>query len=672
MPRRLCEPEKICRSEAMLDVTGDVAEASDTVGECSQQTGVCSTLSGATCPPAADSSRKVQLALRKGLVELRLQVCAEVNRLEDLVSSSMQGMEAPDLYAHISRNSSFAGVTANDAPSTSSRKRSQSLSAGRNARDVLAKSASDISHKGLRSVAEPGAVEKIVDMFAIMDDAHMQHPQKANGSPTSAPKQDVVVQVMQEEEEEMKHRASRKHDEISGARSDSARSRGFSLQDRKKKSSVSILQRITRSRRFEVFFTTLILGNSILLAAQVQFAADHLGQAEPSVFTMANYACNAIFAAELALRICAEGFSSFFCDSATRSWAILDTVVVLVSLVEFANDAVAAIYANSSRGSVASGGHNMRMLRMIRVARILRTFRAFRLVRYMSALQTLLFSILVTLKSLLWASVLMLSIIYVFAITMTQCSTESGSEDIDPLLLYYWGSLDTSMSTLFQAISNGVSWREAYEVLYDNSWMCGWLFNVFVVFTYFVMLNVITGVFCNSAIESAQKNPELIAFSLMQGRKKYIENLSKLFEAVDADESGTITISEFEELLRDDMAHAHFQALELNIGDAWTLFKLIDHDASGTISINEFLTGCEALKGGARSIDVASILYESRLANKKLFDYVGRIEAILMSLHDEDLVQKQLPSAPSALFPDGEILAGMGRRSQAITPAGRL
>merc|ERR1712232_349517 len=113
------------------------------------------------------------------------------------------------------------------------------------------------------------------------------------------------------------------------------------------------------------------------------------------------------------------------------------------------------------------------------------------------------------------------------------------------------------------------------------------------------VLNVITGVFCQSAMESAQRDPELLANSLLRNRNAQEAQMTALFERIDTDDSGEITISELEALLSDSMVQAHFQALNLKPGDAWTLFKLLDTDQSNKIDLEEFVLGCLQLQGSA-------------------------------------------------------------------------
>merc|ERR1719150_2214339 len=120
-------------------------------------------------------------------------------------------------------------------------------------------------------------------------------------------------------------------------------------------------------------------------------------------------------------------------------------------------------------------------------------------------------SIVSTLRTLVWAMILLLMIIYVFGILFAQAVRDHLSENEDgadeetvAALLEYWGGLATAMFTLFKTISNGLSWHDAVEPLHGIHWTLAGLFTIFITFTYFAVLNVLTAVFCQSAIDSAQ------------------------------------------------------------------------------------------------------------------------------------------------------------------------
>lgn len=84
-----------------------------------------------------------------------------------------------------------------------------------------------------------------------------------------------------------------------------------------------------------------------------------------------------------------------------------------------------------------------------------------RLMRFLHSLRTFVYSIMATMKSLVWALVLLLLIFYVFGLFLTQTVSdfrmrydpESGSRMTYPSeLRTFWGSLPRSMFTLFKSV----------------------------------------------------------------------------------------------------------------------------------------------------------------------------------------------------------------------------
>lgn len=54
--------------------------------------------------------------------------------------------------------------------------------------------------------------------------------------------------------------------------------------------------------------------------------------------------------------------------------------------------------------------------------------------------------------------------------------------------------LERSMQTLFQSISNGVTWGDVADKLHNLNWVWGYLYVIYVAFCAFCVLNVMTGV----------------------------------------------------------------------------------------------------------------------------------------------------------------------------------
>merc|ERR1712187_451088 len=74
---------------------------------------------------------------------------------------------------------------------------------------------------------------------------------------------------------------------------------------------------------------------------------------------------------------------------------------------------------------------------------------------------------------------------------------------------------------------------------------------------------------------------------------------------------------------------AFLNAIEIDPSDAWTFFKLLDSDGGGSVDIEEFVEGCCRLRGNAKSIHVAQMMYENKWIMNKLTE-IGQ------ELQDED------------------------------------
>ncbi|CAJ1343539.1 unnamed protein product, partial [Effrenium voratum] len=124
------------------------------------------------------------------------------------------------------------------------------------------------------------------------------------------------------------------------------------------------------------------------------------------------YSFTFLFAAELLLRLCANGRQLFAGDD--WIWSLLDVFIVLTSFWEVIVDVV--YYASDGKTSVDSiaGLSSLKAFRIIRITRILKTVQLARILRFVVALRTLVTSIFHTLKSLMWAMVLLMLIVYVF------------------------------------------------------------------------------------------------------------------------------------------------------------------------------------------------------------------------------------------------------------------
>jgi hypothetical protein len=306
----------------------------------------------------------------------------------------------------------------------------------------------------------------------------------------------------------------------------------------------------------------------------------------------------------------------------------LDFFIAVTSSME-------AFFTNLEASRNISG---VRMLRVVRISRLVRVCRVIRVVGFITALRTLVDSIACTLKSLGWALLLLAMIIYVFGILFTQAvvdfvySNGHADDPGDQELLFFFGSLGVSTLTLYQAVTGGMEWRELTILMERLHFVWTILLMAYIAFILFAVLNVVTGVFCNSAIENAQHDHDVKMHAQMERKRADTLILQKLFSDVDKDASGSITLGEFERYLADEKIVAYFSSLQLDVSEAWKLFKLIDADESHVIDLEEFIEGCLRLRGPAKALDLADILYQNEGFMKKVTDFMTDMDTKIAAI----------------------------------------
>jgi hypothetical protein len=294
------------------------------------------------------------------------------------------------------------------------------------------------------------------------------------------------------------------------------------------------------------------------------------------------------------------------------------SVSVFNTVASIASNFVSSAATQDVDGAI--GFEHARLLRIVRISRLLRVLRMARVVRFVRPLRVLIHSMLTTVKSLVWIFLLVVLVLYFFAILFTQGVSDFLISDsharMNSPLVTFWGTLPDSMLTLFKVMTGGVDWEVISTPLARLG--AGWvfLFIFFVCFEFFALLNVITGVYCQMAYEGAQQDKELMIQELLNNKRTHVENtrelFTKMFASLDSDDSGSVNMEEFQEHIANESVQAFFALLELESTDAFTLFQLLDADGGGNIDAEEFVTGCIRLKGHARSIDLVKLTYEMR------------------------------------------------------------
>merc|ERR1711972_688934 len=108
------------------------------------------------------------------------------------------------------------------------------------------------------------------------------------------------------------------------------------------------------------------------------------------------------------------------------------------------------------------------------------------------------------------------------------------------------------------AMSGGNDWSLYYEALEIIGMPYTGLFLLFIIFTIFAVVNIVTGVFVESTLQSNTKDREVVVHEEMQEKKEYLQNMADIFEEMDEDGKGTISMDEFDHKLSDERVIAYF------------------------------------------------------------------------------------------------------------------
>eukprot|EP00930_Biecheleria_cincta_P100521 TRINITY_DN92152_c0_g1_i1.p1 TRINITY_DN92152_c0_g1~~TRINITY_DN92152_c0_g1_i1.p1 ORF type:complete len:548 (-),score=80.11 TRINITY_DN92152_c0_g1_i1:34-1677(-) len=395
----------------------------------------------------------------------------------------------------------------------------------------------------------------------------------------------------------------------------------------------------------------LIAGNAILIGVQTEYMAqltEQMSRLEPPqsapdvpAFTVIGCLFNVLFITEMILHFVVDGVVGYFRGD-DITWNILDAIVVSTSVGDLCVELVRLGNPAAGKDSVVG---SFSILRVLRICRVIRLVRFIRIMKFFRELRMMIYAIVESMKSVCWIGMVFGMMFYLFGVVFTDALTAFGSSPEvrnhpdNERLFAYFGRLGTSLLTLFMAMSGGAEWGEMYKQLERLGGFYCFLFLIYVTISIFAVVNVVTGVFVDSAMQINSQDKEVVVHEELREKKKVLDELEFLFHELDRDGSGKLSREEFNLNLANERVLAYFTSLKLNINEAEMVFDLLDFDQSGELSIDEFIQGCYQLQGEASAIDTKMMQIEvkflkeivSRLYSKMVPDgaEVGLLQSTL-------------------------------------------
>lgn len=381
-----------------------------------------------------------------------------------------------------------------------------------------------------------------------------------------------------------------------------------------------LVARIVATPFFDYSTTFFVALNAITIGWQTDWEVSHIGEATPQTFKHIEIVFCCIFSLELFMRIYVQRCQFFKLVSGWK-WNLFDSLVVAMQILDLVFDSIVGSRSQNT-GDVSKKFSFIRILRILRLVRIIRVVRILRFIR---ELRMMVCSIANSLRSLMWTVILIFLMIYVVSVYLTQLVSDHGRDNPETMgeempLRERYGSLWQSILSLFQAMSGGVDWEDLSTPLIDNiSPILGIVFTAYMAFAVLAMMNVVTAVFIESALLRAKEDKE----------SELGYHMRNMMSKVDTDCSGMISWQAFQYLMSDAKMQRNFRALELDISEAKGLFNLLDIEGNGMISAQEFVSCCLQLRGPAKAIDVATLLYHNRRMSMRWKAHSRHVEGAL-------------------------------------------
>jgi len=369
---------------------------------------------------------------------------------------------------------------------------------------------------------------------------------------------------------------------------------------------------------FDTGMALVILLNAVMIGFEVEMTAHSDSVSAALAFTILGEFFSFIFLAELIVRLAAFKMD-FFRDPHNAGWNYLDFGLVLLSLVD---TLLLLVGYGSGETSVIFSA-----VKTIKMFRILRLFRVFRISRKLSEIAIMISE---SLNALIWAMVMLALIIYIGSLVIASTAgiwlesqlRHEGDNWLslalksDPTGDVYevarrFGSLARTANTLLQIMLGGLDWGDVVDMSMATGALIPVMLYLFVAYTMLAVLNVITGVFVDNALENRKKQHQYQIDKAKESEEDLAEQLQCLFSLADVDGNGYLTQTELAAMLEIEELDAIFKMWGFQREDLFQLWTMMDADRDSQITFKEFFETVEKVRGHARSIDVKFLLAET-------------------------------------------------------------
>lgn len=407
----------------------------------------------------------------------------------------------------------------------------------------------------------------------------------------------------------------------------------------------SLVKIFIHSRLFDVMMGMVITVNTFMIGVELTW--DLEGISTRSLITLEEvFLC--IYLVELALRFVGEGWRCLM-----SHWVKFDLFLALVGVLNL------WLLQLVKADGTAFGF--LTVLKMLRLGRLARTVRL--LVKF-KVLWMLVRGLLNSAGTMFYVFFLLTIIFYIFSAIGVELITNNvlakSDEEFGAIVAANFASLPDTMLTLVQFMCMD-SIGSIYRPLIQKDFTLTFYFMVVILVVPVVLMNLITAIIVNSALEQASSDKEVEAMYEQERRARMIKQLRKVFLNLDTDDSGQVNRDEIAFISEVDR---YFLEQSTTIRDPAEVFNALNVDGRESLGIDEFCDGILKLATSKASIEVqrmekqVNIMFDRlKAVSQRQRQTDNKIDQILQG---QALIQKSLIN----------IQAQMARQQLAASVAG--
>jgi len=332
---------------------------------------------------------------------------------------------------------------------------------------------------------------------------------------------------------------------------------------------------ILTSRIFDITMGVIIILNSATIGIETSYTVR--GDDIPMALVVVEYVFLFLYVVELGLRFHAVGVK----EAMSSNWVKFDTVLVVSGLANFV---LTLVSLGGGAMEVAVGNMNMlKMLRLVRLARTVRVVVQFR------TMWLLVQGLMHALLPMFWTGILMMMVVYIFAILGMETVVGSSDEALSLQAQENFRTMGGSVLTFMQMMALD-STASIYRPLIEANWLVSVLFLVFFMIGPIALMSIVTAIMVESSLRTANEDLEAKKAWESERRKAMIPKLKALLEMLDTDNSGFVDLAEMlaaPKEIQDQLTHI----CDLPTLAVEEVFHMLDVDRSGSLDIEEFVNG---------------------------------------------------------------------------------